>query len=67
LITEARKDTKKSSAADFEGSLQQEGNTIKLYQKLALKKRIYEASDWDGFRDAVNTHKSFGEYLIIRK
>jgi len=67
LITEVRKDSKKSGAADFEGSLQQQGNNIKLYQKLALKKRIYEASDWDGFRNAVNAHKSFGENLVIRK
>ncbi|MDR1200610.1 MAG: DUF3857 and transglutaminase domain-containing protein [Tannerellaceae bacterium] len=67
LFTAAKKDTKKSGAADFDGSLQQEGTTIKLYQKLALKKRIYDASDWDGFRDAVNAQKSYGEYLVISK
>ena len=40
---------------------------ITLHQKLALKKRVYEAADWDGFRSAVNAHKSFGDYLIIKK
>jgi hypothetical protein len=67
LSTVSKTDTKKSGAADFEGSLQQEGNSIKLHQKLALKKRIYAASDWNGFRDAVNAQKSYGEYLVISK
>jgi hypothetical protein len=67
LLTASKKDTKKSGAADFDGSLQQEGNTIRFYQKLALKKRIYDASDWEGFRDAVNAQKSYGEYLVISK
>ncbi len=67
LATQPKKDSEKSPAADFEGSLKQEGNAVKLTQKLALKKRIYEASDWDGFRQAVNTHKSYGEYLVINK
>jgi hypothetical protein len=67
LVTAAKKDTKKSGAADFDGSLQQEGNTVRLYQKIALKKRIYDASDWEGFRDAVNAQKSYGEYLVISK
>ena len=65
LVTAAGEDSKKSDAADFEGYIRQEGNNIKLYQKLELKKRVYEASDWEGFRDAVNAHKKFGEYLTI--
>ena len=38
-----------------------------LYNKLALKKRVYEASDWDNYRDAVNAHKTYGDYLVIKK
>ena len=67
LVNETRNESKQSQAADFEGSLSQEGRKIQIHQKLALKKRIYEASDWQGFRDAVTTHKSFGDYLIIKK
>lgn len=67
LVNEARNVSKFSNAADFEGSLVQKGNKIQMYQKLALKKRVYEASDWKGFRDAVTAHKSFGDYLIIKK
>lgn len=67
MINDSRKENKFSDAADFEGSLIQKGGKIQMYQKLALKKRVYEASDWEGFRDAVNTHKSFGDYLIIKK
>lgn len=62
-----RQEAKQSAAADFEGSLKEEAGSIRLCQKLALKKRVYEASDWPGFRDAVNAHKSFGEYIVIRK
>ena len=57
----------KSVPADFEGFIKQNGNKITIYQKLALKKRVYEASDWSGFREAVNAHKDFGKYLVIKK
>lgn len=67
MTTEARDDRKESGAADFEGSLRQADNQIVLHQKLALKKRIYEAADWSGFRDAVNAHKAFGDYITIQK
>ena len=67
LITESKTNSMQSEAADFEGSLVQEGNSVKLYQKLTLKKRVYNASDWDGFRNAVNAHKEFGDYIVIKK
>ena len=67
LLNEAKNESKQSDAADFEGSLSQDGDKITLHQKLALQKRVYEAADWDGFRSAVNAHKSFGDYLIIKK
>lgn len=67
LLNEAKNESKQSDAADFEGSLSQDGDKITLHQKLALKKRVYEAADWDGFRSAVNAHKGFGDYLIIKK
>jgi hypothetical protein len=67
LINLPKSEDKKSSAADFKGSLNQIGNIIKVSQVLTLKKRVYEASEWDGFKDAVNTHKGFGEYLVIKK
>lgn len=67
LVSEAKSDTKRSSSADFEGALYQEGDKIKLTQRLALKKRVYEASDWDGYRTAVNCYKTYGDYLIVTK
>ena len=62
-----RNDNVEGCSADFEGSLAQKGNKIFLYNKLALKKRVYEASDWDNYRDAVNAHKIYGDYLVIKK
>ena len=67
LVNESKADNKQSGATDFEGTLRQDGNKVVLHQKLALKKRVYEAGDWDGFRSAVNAYKSFGDYLIIKK
>ena len=67
LAGDGKEDNTQSSAADFEGSLRQEGNKVVLHQKLALKKRVYEAADWNGFRDAVNAHKSFGDYIVIKR
>jgi len=67
LVNSSKKDHEESNSADFEGSLQQDGDKIKVYQKLALKKRIYDASDWNGFRTAVNAHKSYADYLIVKK
>lgn len=60
-------DTKETSseAADFNGYLKQENNTIKIHQVLTLKKRVYEASDWKGFRDAVSAYNSFANKEII--
>ena len=52
--------------SDFVGSLQKVGKNIVLNQKLALKKRIYRAADWEGFRAAVNAYKSFADYLIVK-
>ena len=67
LVNADRNDNTESNAADFEGSLRQDGNKVVLHQKLALKKRVYKAADWDGFRSAVNAHKSFEDYLVIKK
>lgn len=67
LVGDARESSKHSTAADFEGSLRQTDNRIVLHQRLALKKRVYEAADWTGFREAVKAHKAFGDFITIKK
>ncbi len=67
LLNDAKTDTMQGTGADFEGSLSQQGNKVTLHNRLALKKRVYEASDWDSFRRAVEAHKSYGNYLVIKK
>lgn len=67
LLTAAKDDALQGTGADFEGSLVQQGNRVVLHNKLALKKRVYEASDWESFRRAVETHKGYGDYLVIKK
>ena len=67
LAGEPRQDSLSGQAADFEGSIAQEGNRLTVKTRLALKKRVYEAADWDSFRQAVNTAKSYGQYLVVKK
>ena len=57
FVGDEKEDNVQSSAADFEGSLRQDGNKVMLH----------EAGDWNGFRNAVNAHKSFGDYIIIKQ
>ena len=68
LINTPKNDNWRSQAADFEGSLSQgKQQEIVLRQRLALKKRVYDAADWEGFRTAVNAYKSYGEYIMIKR
>lgn len=67
LVNAPKADKLNSEAADFNGTLNQEGENIKLSNVLSLKKRVYEATDWSGFRSAVNAHKTYGDYLIVKK
>ncbi len=65
-LVNSTQNRKQSPAADFEGYIRQQGNKIAIHQKLTLKKRVYETTDWTGFREAVEAHKAFGNYLIIK-
>lgn len=67
LVSAPQEKLLSGQAVDFEGSLKEEQGKIVLHQRLALKKRVYEASDWDNFRTAVDAHKAYGNYLIIKK
>ncbi len=67
MVTASKSDEMQGSGADFIGSLTQDGRQITLRNVLALKKRVYEPSDWESFRDAVNAHKAYGEYVVIKK
>lgn len=63
----AKQSNLESPAASFAGSIQQEDGAIILQQKLSLNKRVYNASDWEGFRGAVKEFKTYGNYLVIKK
>lgn len=68
LLQPAMDKNLQGQAADFAGTLNQQGNNIVMHQRLVLKKRVYQAADWQSFRAAVNAHKSFGQdYLILKK
>lgn len=67
MVSADRNDATQGPGAEFEGSLKQQGNKVVLHNKLALKKRVYEPSDWESYRDAVGAHKTYGDYLVIKK
>lgn len=67
MASSPKKDAYHSAAADFSGYLKQENNRLILHNTLALKKRVYTSQDWEGFRTAVNTHKSYGNEVVLKK
>lgn len=67
LVGKERQDDITSETADFNGFLEQRNNLLILKQCLTLKKRIYKASDWKDFREAVNKHKDYGQFIILNK
>lgn len=54
-------------AADFTGKIAQTGSTVNINTSIALKKRVYEAEDYPGFKKAVEAWKSIEENTIVLK
>ncbi len=67
LVSGEKANHEQGPGADFEGYLYQKKGEVVMRNRLALKKRVYEASDWASFRKAVNVHKTYGDYLLIKK
>gem|GEM_PF-6396785 len=68
VVTAAVDERLKSDAADFIGSLNQRGNKLNIRHELTLRKRVYDAADWPGFRKAVKAHKDLAdEWLVLEK
>ena len=60
MVQEGRTEVNSTpEVAEFQGSIMQIGNRVEVLQKLSLGKRVYEAEDWPGFREAVNGYWSF--------
>jgi len=54
-------------AADFTGKIAQTGSTVNISTSIALKKRVYEAGDYPGFKKAVDAWKSIEDNIIVIK
>lgn len=68
MRSEAKEQRKTSAVADFIGSLSQQNNKVNISHQLTLRKRVYDAADWNGFRTAVKAHKDLAdEWLIFEK
>jgi transglutaminase-like putative cysteine protease len=51
--------------ASFEGGFEQSGNTIDLFEKIVLNKRIYDPEDWPEYKKVVKAQNSFAKTPII--
>ena len=56
-----------SEAADFSGNISGKGNIVSITTSISLKKRVYEAEDYPGFKKAVDGWKSIEENTIVIK
>jgi hypothetical protein len=55
----------KGKAASYEGSESQDGNTIKMHQKIVLEKRIYQPEAWKEVKAVVEAQKKMAETPVI--
>ena len=65
MVQEAQRLKEESNVADFVGSIEQQGDKVSINQTLALKKRIYQAEDWSGFRSAVIATKALSDNMLV--
>lgn len=65
MVQEAQYLKEESNVADFVGSIEQQGDKVSINQTLALKKRIYQAEDWSGFRSAVIATKALSDNMLV--
>lgn len=49
----------------YDGGYTLQGNTLTFEQKASYGKRVYEASDWSDFRNAVMAQQNFSLYELI--
>ncbi len=51
--------------ASFKGNIYLEGKSLTYSEQVKLSKRIYEAEDWEAFREAVMNQQKFAETPVI--
>ena len=53
-------------SASIFASLSQASNKILLTVDAAFNKRVYEASEWKGFKEVVDDYKKYQDYIYIK-
>jgi len=53
------------SAASFSGKYIIENNQLKLSEKIAIKKRIFEAEEWPNYKSVVEAQQKFANEKVI--
>lgn len=56
---------KPGNAVSFSGKVAQSGKNVLVEHRLSLGKRVYDASDWDEFREAVNAQKGLADATLV--
>jgi hypothetical protein len=65
LITFDFEENVGNELTSFAGNITLKGRSLKINEKVVLSKRIYQASEWDTFKDVVNSQKQFANTPII--
>ena len=66
-MTSASEGSSSNEAADFTGKISQKGGVVNISSSIALKKRVYEAEDYPGFKDAVGAWIAIEEKTLVIK
>lgn len=65
MVQEAATVSAEGSVAHASGTLSQTGNKLRAERKISLGKRVYEATDWGEFREAVNAYKAIANNMLV--
>lgn len=55
-----------NGAASIDANLAQSGDNVVLSLDASFNKRVYEASEWQGFKEVVDTYKKYQDYIYIK-
>lgn len=65
MLQDTKNVSSSGKTAHATGSISQNGNKIVAEQKISLGKRVYEAEEWNEFRNAVNAYKELSNQSLV--
>lgn len=66
-VAEVRKEKSGGASASFDGTMELDDDTLRYKQKLVMRKRVYDATDWEDVRKALKRYESFSKAPVVIK